>query len=95
MECGRIFFTGHAVRRMFERSISRAEVVAVLRGGEIIAEYLDDEPFPSYLMLGLVRRRPLHVVVAVDSRGDNCYIVTVYDPDKNSWESDFRTRRPR
>jgi len=95
MECDRIVFTGHAVKRMFERSISHAEVVEIVRRGEIIREYPDDQPFPSYLMLGSIRRRPLHVVVAVESPRNTCYIVTVYGPDTDAWESDFRTRRRR
>ncbi|MEW6529648.1 MAG: DUF4258 domain-containing protein [Thermodesulfobacteriota bacterium] len=69
-------------------------MVEVLCGGEVVAEYLDDDPFPSYLLLGFVRGRPLHVVVAVASQSRICYVVTAYDPDPLRWEPDFRTRRP-
>ncbi|MEW6348978.1 MAG: DUF4258 domain-containing protein [Thermodesulfobacteriota bacterium] len=93
MECGRIVFSRHAVTRMFERSIARTEVRKVLRTGESIEAYPDDDPFPSALMLGFVENRPLHVVVAVEDSTETCYVITAYDPDPLLWESNFRTRR--
>ena len=93
MECEQIVFTGHAVRRMFERAVGRADVLEVLRSGEVIAEYPKDKPFPSRLILGSVGGRALHVVVAVDSSRRACHIVTVYDPDRDLWDSDLRSRR--
>ena len=95
MDCEKILFSGHAVRRMFDRSISPLDVVEVIRAGEIITDYLEDKPFPSYLLLGFIRGRPLHVVVAVEDQAGKCYIVTAYDPDPDLWEPDFRTRRAR
>jgi hypothetical protein len=93
MECKRVVFSGHAVRRMFERGITGTEVLDVVQHGEVITEYPEDEPFPSFLMLGIAGDRPLHVVVAVDTESQMCYIVTVYEPDPNSWTIDFRKRR--
>ena len=78
---------------MFDRSIRHDEVTEVVRLGEVIADYPDDEPFPSCLMLGLVYGRPLHVVVAIGAESESCYIITAYDPDPDLWEEDFRTRR--
>ena len=94
MKCHRSLFTGHAVRRMFERAIGQPEVLEVVEFGEVIADYPDDDPFPSFLILGIIRERPLHVVVAVESVSKTCYIVTVYDPDPRIWNVDFKTRRP-
>jgi hypothetical protein len=65
----------------------------VIRLGEVIAEYLDDDPFPSSLLLGFVENRPLHVVVAMELSSKNCYVITAYDPDPHLWEEDFKTRR--
>lgn len=45
-------FSGHAVQRMFEREISPAEVREVLKSGETINEYSNDNPYPSKLILG-------------------------------------------
>jgi hypothetical protein len=64
-----------------------------IRRGEVIAEYPDDDPYPSFLMLATVRGRPLHVVVGVDESSQDCYIITVYGPDPDRWEEDFRIRR--
>jgi hypothetical protein len=49
--CHKIMYGGHAVRRMFQRGLNPAEVRETIAYGEIIAGYLDDVPFPSYLML--------------------------------------------
>lgn len=78
---------------MFERRIGRGEVVAVLASGEVIAEYPDDLPYPSVLLLASVGSRALHIVVGEDITTGTCYIVTVYLPDPKLWNPDFRTRR--
>jgi hypothetical protein len=65
----------------------------VVRAGEHIAEYPDDRPYPSSLILGYVGSRPVHVVVARDLKDDACYVVTAYVPHKSLWSDDFRTRR--
>ena len=93
MNCDHIWLSGHAVKRMFDRSIRHDEVTQVVRLGEVIADYPDDEPFPSCLMSGFVHGRPLHVVVAIEAGSASCYIITAYDPDPDLWEEDFRARR--
>jgi hypothetical protein len=93
MHFKKILFSGHAVRRMFERVIGQPEIVEVIRSGEVIAEYPDDEPLPSFLILGFVRGRALHVVAAVEADAETCYIIAAYDPDPDLWEDDFKTRR--
>lgn len=93
MECERVVFSGHAVRRMFKRAIRRTHVLEVLASGKVITEYPEDKPFPSCLMLGYVGGRPLHVVVAVEEAGKVCQVITVYSPDPSLWESDFEKRR--
>ncbi|MGC8907538.1 MAG: DUF4258 domain-containing protein [Desulfomonilaceae bacterium] len=90
---GRVLFTGHALRRMFDRSITHDEVLRVLDTGEVIAVYPEDDPLPSRLILGFVDERPIHVVAALDPHSKTDYIVTAYDPDPDLWESDFRIRR--
>ncbi len=67
MNCARLLFSGHAIRRMFERGIGRDDAKEVVARGEGIAEYPDDSPHPSRLMLGRVNRKPIHVLVAVDT----------------------------
>lgn len=69
------------------------EALAAIAAGEVIEEYPEDMPFPSVLLLAWIKERPLHVVVAQDRESGNCYLVTVYPPDPDLWEPDFRTRR--
>ena len=88
MNCDRVMFTGHAVQRMFGRRIQKDQIRDLLQSGEVIAEYPNDVPLPSSLLLGFLGNRPIHIVVAFDG-----HIVTVYEPDPAQWSDDFRTRR--
>ncbi|HEV7519409.1 MAG TPA: DUF4258 domain-containing protein [Thermoanaerobaculia bacterium] len=93
MECQSVQWSGHSLRRMYERGLNRLHVFTVLHTGERIEEYPDDTPYPSCLLLGFIGNRPLHLVVAVDSTRGICYLVTVYEPDPNRWEPGFKLRR--
>jgi hypothetical protein len=78
---------------MFQRELGKDEIIKVVSAGEHIAEYPDDRPYPSSLILGYVGSRPVHVVVAQDPQDDACYVVTAYVPDRSLWSDDFRIRR--
>jgi len=60
----RFVFRRHALERMAERNITRADVESVVTSGEVLREYVDDTPYPSRLILGWREVRPLHVVAA-------------------------------
>jgi hypothetical protein len=89
----KVIYRVHAVRRMFERGITEADVSKVLSGGEQIAAYPDDTPYPSRLLLGWRGDRPLHVVAAYNAQDDEQIVVTVYEPDPALWDDGFRRRR--
>jgi len=93
VNCGSLSFSGHALRRMFERGLSRLDVAAAIHDGEVIADYPDDRPHPSCLLLGFVDHRPVHVVVAHDRARECCIVVTAYIPDSALWADGFRKRR--
>jgi hypothetical protein len=79
---------------MLERDIYKNDVRKVLLNGEIIEEYSDDRPFPSFLMFGTSEHDiPLHVVASIDQQIPGCYIITVYRPDTIHFEKDLKTRR--
>jgi hypothetical protein len=59
----------------------------------LIEDYPHDTPLASRLVLGFVGRRPIHVVLAIDSAAAVCIVVTVYEPQPDQWETDFRQRR--
>ena len=78
---------------MFARAVSVDDVSGVVRDGEIIKEYPDDNPYPSVLMLGFVRGSAVHVVVALDEAAKTAIVITAYLPDEQLWIDDFRKRR--
>ena len=86
-------FRVHAIQKMFERKISRDDVVHVIETGEVIRRYDDDKPFPSQLLLGWVGKRPLHVVAAITITPEGTIIITAYEPDADIWESDFKNKK--
>jgi hypothetical protein len=88
-----IVFRVHAVQRMFERSITEADVRQIVLTGEVIEDYPTDWPYPSKLMLGWQLHRPLHVVAAYNTDKAQIVIVTVYQPDPTQWTPDFRRRK--
>lgn len=88
-----LIFRVHAIRRMFERGVSREDVTRALEHGHTIEDYPDDVPYPSRLVLGWSGSRPLYLVVAEDPASRELIVVTVYEPDPQRWEPDFRRRR--
>ena len=89
---GDVLWHHHALERILERDISRAEVLVAIAQGEVVERYAESRPFPSYLIMR-IKQQPLHVVAAVDSASMQCHIVTVYRPDAERFEADFKTRR--
>ncbi len=89
----RIIFRVHAVQRMFSRGISEIDVRDILENGIIIEEKPDDSPYPSRLMLGFANGGPLHVVASDDPIEQATIVITVYEPDANRWDKDFRWRK--
>jgi hypothetical protein len=94
MSFQKLLFRVHAVQRMFQRGISPEDVRAVVATGEVIRHYPDDTPYPSRLILGWRSNRPLHVVVADNHEAQETIIITVYQPDPDQWEEDFRSKKP-
>lgn len=78
---------------MFERKISETDVLEVLATGKVIEDYPTDQPYPSYLKLGFVKSRPLHVVTAEATDEATTVIITVYEPDLARWEPGFEKRK--
>ncbi len=83
----------HAVRRMLQRQIGEPAVRNVIEIGEVIATYPKDQPYPSRLLLGWPGGVPLHVLIAENSIDQETIVITVYRPDPDLWDADFRKRR--
>ncbi len=93
MDCSTVAFSGHAVRRMFERGLSETAILQVIAQGAVIEDYPHDTLYPSALLLGWIGPTPVHVVAARNPTTRECVTVTVYVPDPARWSADFRTRR--
>jgi hypothetical protein len=91
--CDKVLFSGHAIQRMFERSICKEDILRVIAEGEVIDEYPGDHPYPSMLILGRIDKNVIHAVIARDEINKETIIVTTYIPDPRIWSSDYRTRR--
>ncbi len=89
----RVIFRIHAIQRMFERRISEQNVRQVLQSGRMVEDYSNDMPFPSGLMLSRRGTRPLHVVMAENTRDNESVVITVYEPDPSQWKADFKSRK--
>jgi len=76
---------------MFERDISEIDIENTVKHGEVIEEYRDDKPYPSFLSLGLMEK-PLHVVFAKNEEDSEIIIITAYYPDKEKWDDDYKKR---
>ena len=83
----------HAAQRMLERSISVADLLVVLNSGTTIEHYPEDTPFPSQLTLGWVGPRPVHAVWAPAASTGRVVIITVYEPNPEEWDNEFRRRQ--
>lgn len=88
-----LIYPGHAIRNMFERGIEAAAVRQVAQTGQVIAEYPEDRPYPSRLLLGRVANRSIHVVLAYDAGTRIGCVVTAYEPDPKIWDETFTARR--
>ena len=94
MDIYQILYQLHAIERMSQRKISEEDVEHIILTGEVIAEYPDDTPYPSKLLLGWRNAKPLHVVVATDHVNRHKFVITAYISESNKWKEDFRRRIP-
>jgi hypothetical protein len=50
-------------------------------------------PEPSRLILGFQGKRPFHVVTSENPEINEITIITVYIPDPDKWNKEFKSRR--
>ena len=89
----KIIFRVHAIQRMFERKVSVRNVSQALQSCEIIEDYSAEMPEPSHLILGFQGKRPFHIVTSENLETNEVTIVTVYIPDPNKWNGNFKDRK--
>lgn len=80
----------HAKDRMIEKNITLSDIISVINTGEIIEWNPCRKPYPTFLLLGWVVQKPLHVVLSDSDKYTK--IITAYWPDSTLWSSDFKKR---
>ena len=90
---GHIVWVDHAIDMINERKIKRLEVKEAIISGDIIEEYINDKPYPSYLIHGIVNNKHIHVVLEYFELKNVVFIITLYEPNLEKFEADYRTRR--
>lgn len=81
--------------KMLRRSVTRADLNAVLAHNEIVEVY-EQHGRVRYVLLGVVDGRPLHIVIAEDDVIDATVVLSVYEPDEeHGWDpgTGFRSRK--
>lgn len=87
----KIIWREHALKRLKERNIKRADIKQIISNGEIIEQYPTDYPFESCLIVGNDTNN--FVLHTVCSNGiEFICIITAYYPDPTKWSNAFRTR---
>ncbi|HUE99866.1 MAG TPA: DUF4258 domain-containing protein [Anaerolineales bacterium] len=93
MNNSEIIFRVHAIQRMFERNVSVKRVVGAIETGETIEDYSAEMLEPSRLILGFQGKRPFHVVASKNPETNVTTIITVYIPEPDKWDKNFKGRR--
>ncbi len=89
---GSLFWKDHFLQRMFQRKITMKNVFDVLKSFEIVEEYTEDSPFPSYLIMGFSQKEPFHIVLSLNEEDLELHMITVYRPAKDMWDEKYRRR---
>ncbi len=77
---------------MQERDISIYDIESCLKTGEIIEEYSDNFPHPSYLIFGHTKdNKILHIVIGLND--STLFFITAYFPSTDKFEKDLKTRK--
>ena len=90
---GIIVMSRHAEVRRIKRGIPLEVIHQTLSKFDIVEEYPESYPLPAMLLFGLWEDSPLHIVAGFDLEREIVYIITIYMPDSEHFESDWRTRR--
>lgn len=90
-----ILWSRHAIAELVREGWRRSDVEAAFAECEVIEDYpAAHRPLSDCLVLGWVKVNvPVHSVIAIDEIKGRLFVVTVYRPDVEEWENDWRTRK--
>ena len=85
----------HALGRLASMPETVVEIELALRYASVIEDYPHTHRYlPDCLVLTFTDdAEPIHCVVAIDEEFEYILIVTVYKPNKQEWNDDWKTRR--
>jgi hypothetical protein len=85
----------HALSEVAVESFTVGDVEFALQQAKVIEEYpLQHRFLPDCLTLAfIVSGQPIHCVIGINEPQDYILIVTVYQPNAEEWEHDWRTRK--
>jgi len=91
----RIRWSRHALGKIACDSVTVGEIEHALQQAELVEDYLPMRRFlPDCLVLVYVAPgKPMHCVIAINEKQDYILVVTVYHPNPEEWENDWRTRK--
>ncbi|MEA3439052.1 MAG: DUF4258 domain-containing protein [Chloroflexota bacterium] len=91
----RVKWSIHALGELSGEPVTTRDVERALEKAKIIELYPHQRRFlPDCLVLAYdIYGNPIHCVVAINVQQDFILIVTVYQPDEESWEDDWKTRK--
>ncbi len=90
----KIKWSSHALAEITPEHLSVDEVEHALEDAIVIEDYPHAHRFlPDCLVLTFSGQQPIHVVVALNAPQDYILIVTVYRPNQEEWQDDWRTRK--
>ena len=93
IKSNRARITDHADEEASNDGLTCNEIVDSIPTGEIIEQYPDDKPYPSFLILSKNRKgEPIHSVWAYNHVTKASALITVYRPDPEQW-IDWKIRR--
>jgi hypothetical protein len=81
--------------RLHQRGLDAGALRDAMASLEIIEAYPDDKYLPSFLLRGEIGGAAFHAQIATDVEGNNVRVVTMYIPDPDEWDEEFRKRRTR
>jgi Domain of unknown function (DUF4258) len=85
----------HALDKSTKRRISINEIRETVASGLVIEDYPDDKYSPSCLISGFtLANRAVHVQCSYPGQ-PLIKIITVYEPNPQLWEENFKRRRSR
>ncbi len=89
----RIRITDHAYEESISDKLDFNGIFYSVFTGEIIEKYMDDKPYPSFLICGKdFSGNVVHSVWAYDNINKHTVLITVYRPDPEKWSEDCRRR---